>query len=115
MVTLADLQEFSLVPIDPTDERYLEPLVSDVERLRSSVTEDCRVVLRGSIATAKYIEPLLSILGSRLCFPAPFPGLGDMSRGAMMLRAAKEGTELPYVKAHGAIRSLALRPARATP
>lgn len=115
MVTLDDLEEFSLVPVDPADERYLGPLVADVERLKSLAGKDCRFVLLGSIATAKYIEPLLSILGNRLCFPAPFPGLGDMSRGAMMLRAAKDGVELPYVKAEGAIRSLSLpRAERAT-
>jgi hypothetical protein len=100
-----DIEEFSRVPIDPAEPRYRGPLVADVEDLRSRLPEECRIVLLGSIATSKYVELLLAVLGGRLCFPAPFPGMGDMARGAMMLRAAREGTELPYVLAEGAVRS----------
>jgi hypothetical protein len=55
------------------------------------------VVLLGSIATPKYVEPLSSILGERLMFPDEFAGRGDMSRGALMLRAARDGVQLTYV------------------
>ena len=35
--------------------------------------------------------------GERLRFPAEFAGRGDMSRGGLMLRCAREGRELTYV------------------
>ena len=111
-VTPADLAGFGEVSIDQRDPRYLEPLVADAERLGRSAPKESRFVLLGSVATAKYVEPLLSLLGDRLCFPAAFAGMGDMQRGALLLRAAEEGVELPYVRAAGAIRTLARGPAR---
>ena len=56
------------------------------------------VVLLGSIATAKYLEPLKAVLGPRLRVPREFIGRGDMSRGALMLRCASEGRELTYIQ-----------------
>jgi hypothetical protein len=38
-----------------------------------------------------------------LLFPSEFVGRGDMSRGGLMLRSAREGIELDYVPASGAI------------
>src|SRR5262249_32645808 len=61
-------------------------------------------VLLGSIASDKYVELLLEILGQRLLFPVDFVGRGDMSRGGLMLRAARSGTELPYGPVQGAVR-----------
>jgi hypothetical protein len=40
---------------------------------------------------------LEEIFAERLVFPIDFVGRGDMSRGALMLRAARSGVELPYV------------------
>lgn len=111
-VTPADLAGFAEVPIDQRDPRYLEPLTADAEHLARSAPSDSRFILLGSVATAKYIEPLLSLLGDRLCFPAAFAGMGDMQRGALLLRAVEEGVELPYVRAAGAIRTLARARAR---
>jgi hypothetical protein len=54
-------------------------------------------VLLGSIASGKYVELLTSVLGRRLLFPGDFVGRGDMSRGGLMLRCAREGRELRYV------------------
>ena len=51
-------------------------------------------MLLGSIATGKYVDVLLEALGGRLLFPSEFVGRGDMSRGALLLRAAREGQEL---------------------
>ena len=64
----------------------------------------CEFVLLGSIATGKYAEPLLRILGDRLLFPAEFVGRGDMSRGGLMLRCARNGVELNYTRLSGATR-----------
>jgi hypothetical protein len=57
---------------------------------------DCDFILLGSVATLKYMEPLVAIFGERLMFPEEFAGRGDMSRGGLMLRAAESGTELQY-------------------
>jgi predicted kinase len=65
---------------------------------------DCEVVLLGSVATPKYVEPLLEIFGERLMFPQEFVGRGDMSRGGLMLRCASEMRELTYVPVAGAVR-----------
>jgi len=43
------------------------------------------------------------IFGDRLVSPVAFVGLGDMSRGSIMLKAARAGVELPYA----AVRALA--------
>ena len=57
-----------------------------------------------SIASPKYVEPLLGIFGERLVFPLEFVGRGDMSRGGLMLRCVREGTQLTYVPVATAVR-----------
>jgi hypothetical protein len=66
--------------------------------------DGARYVLLGSVATDKYVEPLSRVLRERLLFPADFVGRGDMSRGALLLRAARAGHELTYVPIRGAAR-----------
>src|SRR5687768_15004397 len=83
VMNLDDLRGVAQVPIDARERRYREPLERDARRIAESADE---VVLLGSIATAKYMEPLLEIFGERLLFPADFAGRGDMSRGGLMLR-----------------------------
>lgn len=101
----ADLAGFAEVPVDLRDPRYREPLEGDVRRLARAAPTGSRIVLLGSIATTKYVELLLSELRGRLCFPEPFVGMGDMQRGALMLRAAERGEELPYTAAAGVLRA----------
>ena len=96
-VSIELLREFADLDLASAGERYLRPLASDVSSLAASLTGDARVVLLGSIATAKYLEPLSAVLGDRLLFPSAFIGRGDMSRGALLLRSAAESEELPYV------------------
>src|SRR5919206_297107 len=62
------------------------------------------VVLLGSIASGKYVDVLLEVFGERLLFPETFVGRGDMSRGGLLLRAARSGEELTYRPIAGAIR-----------
>jgi hypothetical protein len=93
-ITVPELQAFGAVDIDVDDERYRGPLERDLARL--AARELCEVVLLGSIATPKYVELLAGHLGDRLRYPADFVGLGDMSRGAILLKAARAGVELPY-------------------
>lgn len=91
------LNEMAEVPISCTNPRYRVPLERDAMRLASQMGPSDEVVLLGSIATPKYVEPLSNILGERLLFPDAFLGRGDMSRGALMLRAARDGVQLTYV------------------
>ena len=56
------------------------------------------------MATGKYVDVLLEVLGERLKFPAAFVGRGDMSRGGLLLRCAVDGTELDYIPVRGATR-----------
>jgi len=96
-VTAEDLREFASVPIDHRSERYRVPLERDVRELARRLPAAGEAVLLGSIATAKYVDVLSAALGSRLVFPADFAGRGDMSRGGLLLRSAREGRELGYV------------------
>ena len=58
---------------------------------------ESEVVLLGSIATRKYFDVLEPVFGGRLRVPGAFVGLGDMSRGSIMLRAVEAGRELDYI------------------
>lgn len=98
--TLMNRQQLSLissVPIEASEPRYRIPLERDARLVAAHLTDDCEVVLLGSIATPKYVEPLLGIFDEKLVFPAEFAGRGDMSRGGLMLRCVREGVELNYV------------------
>jgi hypothetical protein len=110
-VTAEQLAGFAALAVDHRDPRFVEPLLRDVRALVSRANEDTRFVLLGSIASGKYVEPLLEVLGQRLLFPADFVGRGDMSRGGLLLRATREGQELGYVPVLGATRH-GPRPAR---
>jgi hypothetical protein len=77
-------------------------LVRDATRLVQAVPTHTQIVLLGSIATPKYVEPLSRALGERLLFPREFVGRGDMSRGGLMLRAVRDGVELDYAEVNAA-------------
>jgi hypothetical protein len=87
----------SAAPVEASEPRYRIPLEQDARVVAAHLGEDCEVVLLGSVATPKYVEPLLAIFGERLVFPAKFAGRGDMSRGGLMLRCVRQGVELNYV------------------
>jgi hypothetical protein len=95
-ITLAELQEMLSVPIDADHAAYRKPLERDARILAGIAGQDCELVLLGSIATPKYVEPLLAVLGERLLFPREFAGRGDMSRGGLMLRCVRAGVQLAY-------------------
>jgi hypothetical protein len=112
-VGFADLERFASVPIDTTEPRYRAPLLRDLGAL-ALTAPDAEVVLLGSIATDKYVEPLRAAFGDRLRFPADFAGRGDMSRGGLLLRCVEEARELAYV-AVGAGARHGARPERLKP
>ena len=102
-VTLNHLERFARVPIDAAEERYARPLDRAARRLAERA-DGCEIVLLGSIASGKYVDILGKVFKERLLFPADFVGRGDMSRGGLLLRRAREGTELEYRPVLGAVR-----------
>ena len=103
-VTRRELETFAQVDLSAGDDRFRAPLLRDAERLRSELDDGAEIVLLGSIATGKYVDPLLTVFGERLFFPETFVGRGDMSRGGILLRSARAERELTYVPVAGAVR-----------
>jgi hypothetical protein len=108
----SDLRDFGMVDIRSDDPRYRAPLERDLARLAAH--QRIEIVLLGSVATGKYVDVLLDVVGERLLFPTDFVGRGDMSRGALLLRAARERRELAYGPAATALRR-GPRPRKAGP
>ena len=103
-VTRKDLETFAQVDLSAGDDRFRAPLLRDAERMRAELDDVAEIVLLGSIATGKYVDPLLTVFGARLLFPETFVGRGDMSRGGILLRSARAKLELAYVPVAGAVR-----------
>ncbi len=89
-----DLAEFAAVPVDSRESRFTLPFRESAALLGAE--GEIAPVLLGSVATGKYVDSLLPIFGERLLFPVEFAGRGDMSRGALMLRAVAADQELEY-------------------
>lgn len=112
-VGTAGLGELAAVDIDLKVAEYRDSFTRGVRALAAAVPE-AEVVLLGSVASGKYVDVLLEELGERLLFPVEFVGRGDMSRGAILLRAAEAGVELAYQPVIGAVRR-GPRPPRVAP
>jgi len=97
------LRRFGQVDIDHRDDRYTSPLLRDAHALAERADPRARFVLLGSVASGKYVDVLMRCLGDRLLFPSDFVGRGDMSRGGLLLRSAREGRELTYRPVRGAV------------
>jgi hypothetical protein len=110
------IRRYGQVDIATADARFRRPLVRDARALRAALEEggEWEAVLLGSVASDKYVEPLVRVFGERLLFPVDFVGRGDMSRGGLLLRCANEGRELDYVPVQNATRR-GRRPARLVP
>jgi hypothetical protein len=104
VVTIDQVREWAANDIDAGDRRYRTPLDRDCGLLFERLADSSDVVLLGSIATSKYVDPLLEVFRERLLFPADFVGRGDMSRGGLMLRSVEAGQELSYTPVLNAIR-----------
>jgi hypothetical protein len=102
-VTHRAVRGFASGDIDAANPEYRRPLERSARALLAEVGPDCDVVLLGSVASAKYVDVLLGIFGERLRFPIDFVGRGDMSRGGLLLRRAREGVELDYAPIAGAV------------
>jgi hypothetical protein len=111
LIRLSRLRGFSRVPISLKNRLYRYSLLRAVRRLALDIGPDCEVVLLGSIATGKYLDLLTAGLGDlRLRVPVDFIGLGDMSRGALLLRCVRENRELEYVSIGSLATEIAKRP-----
>ncbi|MGZ8464475.1 MAG: hypothetical protein ACXWXT_02925 [Candidatus Binatia bacterium] len=98
-ISIAQLRGFSRVPISIKNQRYRTSLCRAARGFADQIGPACEVVLLGSIASTKYLNLLLPIFGERLRVPAAFIGLGDMSRGGLLLRHVREQRELDYIAA----------------
>src|SRR5687767_8375017 len=110
VIDLDELREFATVPIDLEEPRYVRPMMHSAREVAATIDKTSLVVLLGSIATRKYVEPLGEVFGERLVFPAEFVGRGDMSRGGLMLRSVLSGNELDYIPVATAVRKGARPP-----
>ena len=102
-ITRRDIEAFGCVDLADAGEEFLAPFIRDAERIAREAAAD-PIVLLGSIASKKYVEPLVTVFGERLVFPREFVGRGDMSRGGLLLRHVTAGTELEYTSVATAIR-----------
>jgi hypothetical protein len=109
-LTLARARAWAGVEIDHRNPDFTAPLVRHAEDLERGYGATTRFVLLGSVASNKYVRPLTRVFGDHLLFPPAFVGRGDMSRGALMLRAVRERSELTYAPVEGAIRHGARAP-----
>jgi hypothetical protein len=117
VIRLAQLRGYGRAPIHLKNPRYAGALRQSAARLAAALGGQCEVVLLGSLATGKYLAILAPVFGTRLRVPAKFVGLGDMSRGGLLLRCVRENRQLDYIaaadlmasstKRHGADRTMA--------
>jgi hypothetical protein len=115
IVSIELLREFAGVDVHLDEPRYRKPLERDLTALARQGSVHDRVVLLGSVATGKYAEVLAKTFGSRLVYPSSFIGRGDMSRGGLLLRSAREGIELEYVVLDTTIKRRGPRPPKLPP
>ena len=113
--TLTLLREFAVGDVSLENPDYRRALERDAKALSRQVGEGGQVVLLGSVASGKYVDVLLPILGDRLRFPIDFVGRGDMSRGGLLLRSAASGVELKYQALTAGVRPRGPRPPKLDP
>ncbi len=89
------LRRVGEVSVHQDQDEFRTPLLRDAAMLAKN--DDTRFILLGSIATRKYTDPLRTALGDTILVPSQFAGLGNMSRGALLLRRAAAKNELPYI------------------
>ncbi|MEO8217493.1 MAG: hypothetical protein ABI718_10475 [Acidobacteriota bacterium] len=90
------MKKLSRTAVDLRSRNYYRPLRSSCMELAATLAADAQVILLGSIATGKYVDVVWPVFGDRLRFPRNFVGIGDMSRGSLMLNASRSGEELEY-------------------
>jgi len=109
------LREFAVGDVSLDNPDYRSALERDVTALATRIGTRSQVVLLGSVASGKYVDVLLPILGTQLRYPAAFIGRGDMSRGGLLLRSAARGLELDYDGLTAGVRPRGPRPPKLDP
>jgi hypothetical protein len=95
-ITEKEMKTMRKTPVDVRHRGYRKALERDALKLAERLEKESQVVLLGSVASGKYVDILWPIFGDRLRFPSTFAGLGDMSRGGLLLRAVRANRELQY-------------------
>jgi hypothetical protein len=95
-ITPERMKVLAKTEVDVRKRNYRKPLERSALELAERLDDGSQVVLLGSVASGKYVDILWPVFGERLVFPAMFAGLGDMSRGGLLLRAARANRELEY-------------------
>ena len=103
-VTIEHLESFAETDIHQEEPRFTKPFTRDARLLDEVLAPDDELILLGSVASGKYVEPLLEVFGERLAFPSDFVGRGDMSRGGLLLRSVASKTMLATTPVKGATR-----------
>jgi hypothetical protein len=113
------LREFAVGDVSLDNPEYRTALEKDAKSLVRRISKEHgkggQVVLLGSVASGKYVDVLLPILGDRLRYPIAFIGRGDMSRGGLLLRSAASGEELEYQVLTAGVRPRGPRPPKLDP
>lgn len=104
LVNANELRDICAEQIVAKNPKYRDPLERDLRALSDAIGTQFQVVLLGSIATKKYIPVLLETLGERLQVPREFVGMGNMQRGALMMRCSRERRQLQCVAVADALR-----------
>jgi hypothetical protein len=102
-IHLDDLRAMATIAIDEREPTYRSALTKSARDLTDRLPDGVGVVLLGSLATRKYLTPLVEVFGERLQVPRDFIGMGDMSRGGLLLEAVSADCELHYVSASVAV------------
>ncbi len=74
-------------------------------RLSDRLGSETEVVLLGSVSTGKYTDLLAPIFRDRLLFPRDVLHIGQLARGALLLRHARERHELDYIPVSEIVRT----------
>ena len=102
-ISAADLERYALcVDGARTAVAALEQTATTLSRRLAS---DAEVVLLGSVSTGKYTDLLAPIFGDRLVFPRDVLHIGQLARGALFLRCARDREELEYVAVTEIVRA----------
>jgi hypothetical protein len=95
-ITQERMKVLQRTPVDIRNRTYRKSLEREAKALAKRIDDQTPVVLLGSVASGKYVDVLWPVFGDRLVFPGIFAGLGDMSRGGLLLRAMRANKELEY-------------------
>jgi hypothetical protein len=102
-ISSADLERYALCA-DGVTSAVLK-LETTAAELSRGLGDHAEVVLLGSVSTGKYTDVLSPIFGERLLFPRDVLHIGQLARGALFLRRAREGEELDYVAVSEIVRA----------